>query len=171
MRYLGMNGNVYAPFKDQRVRHAICIAIDRDAMVKGLYGNAAYPGLGIIPPGVAGFDPDLGADHYDPERPRSCWPMPAIRTARACRPIKITSTEPNKNDLAYYASQLNKVLGMQIEIEVVERGNFIKSMNAGEVAFFPWGWSADYKDALTFLNPMWYSTLEVQPAALVERRL
>ena len=38
-------------------------------------------------------------------------------------------------------------------IEVVERGNFIKSMNAGEVAFFPWGWSADYKDALTFLDP------------------
>ena len=158
MGYLGMNGNVYPPFKDVRVRQAVCIAIDRDAMVKGLYDNAAYPGLGIIPPGVAGFDATRAPIAYDPELAKKLMADAGYPDGKGLPPVKITSTEPNKNDLAYYASQLNKVLGMPIEIEVVERGNFIKSMNAGEVAFFPWAWSADYKDALTFLNPMWYST-------------
>lgn len=157
MQYLGMNGTVYKPFADPRVRHAVCIAIDRDAMVKGLYENAAYPGLGIIPPGVAGFDPNREPIKYDPELAKQLLAEAGYPNGEGMPPVKITSTEPNKNDLAYYASQLNKVLGMQIEIEVVERGNFIKGMNAGEVAFFPWGWSADYKDALTFLNPMWHS--------------
>ncbi|MCB1493078.1 MAG: ABC transporter substrate-binding protein [Rhodobiaceae bacterium] len=157
MQYLGMNGTVYPPFADKRVRHAVCIAIDRDAMVKGLYENAAYPGLGIIPPGVAGFDPNRAPIKYDPEAAKALMAEAGFPNGEGLPPVKITSTEPNKNDLAYYASQLNKVLGMPIEIEVVERGNFIKSMNAGEVAFFPWGWSADYKDALTFLNPMWHT--------------
>jgi ABC-type transport system substrate-binding protein len=46
---------------------------------------------------------------------------------------------------------------MQVAPKVVERATFIKAMNAGEVAFFPWGWTADYPDAMTYLGEMWYS--------------
>ena len=158
MQYLGMNANVYEPFKDIRVRQAVCIAFDRDAMVKGLYENAAYPGLGIIPPGVAGFDPTRAPIAYDPDLAKKLLAEAGFPDGKGLPPLQISSTEPNKNDLAYFASQLNKVLGMPIEINVVERGSFIKAMNAGEVAFFPWGWSADYRDALTFLDPMWVSS-------------
>jgi hypothetical protein len=31
-------------------------------------------------------------------------------------------------------------------------------MNAGQVAFFPWAWTADYPDALTYLGDMWYGS-------------
>ena len=68
------------------------------------------------------------------------------------------STAPFKDELTYYANQLNRVLGMQVEVNVVERATHIKAMNAGEVAFFPWGWTADYPDAMTFLGDCWYST-------------
>jgi peptide/nickel transport system substrate-binding protein len=47
---------------------------------------------------------------------------------------------------------------MQVEVNVVERATHIKAMNAGEVAFFPWGWTADYPDAMTFLGDCWYSS-------------
>ena len=40
IRYMGMNQNLYAPFKDKRVREAICLSFDREALVKGLYGGA-----------------------------------------------------------------------------------------------------------------------------------
>ena len=31
-------------------------------------------------------------------------------------------------------------------------------MNAGEVALFPWGWTADYTDAAYYLAQMWHGS-------------
>ena len=156
IRYLGMNQGLYEPFKDIRVREAICIGIDRDGMVKGLYGGAAFPLYGQITPGVAGYNPELSAIPYDPERAKQLLADAGYPNGEGLPPLKVTSTEPNKNELAYYASQLSSAFGMPVEVEVVERGSHIKNMNAGKVAFFPWGWSAGYPDALYFLSQVWY---------------
>lgn len=156
IRYLGMNQNLYEPFKDIRVREAICIGFDRDAMVKGLYDGAAFPLYGQVTPGVAGYNPDLPAIPYDPERAKQLLAEAGYPGGQGLPPVKVTSTEPNKNEITYFASQLQSVLGIPVEPEVVERGTHIKRMNAGEVPFFPWGWSAGYPDALYFLSQVWY---------------
>ncbi len=57
------------PFADQRVREALSIAIDREAILERLYVGAG----GALPsffsgPGTVGFVDDLKADPYDPER-------------------------------------------------------------------------------------------------------
>lgn len=156
IRYLGMNQTQYEPFKDIRVREAVCLAFDRDAMIKGLYGGAAFPLAGQVTPGVAGYNPDLKPIPYDPDRAKALLAEAGFPGGEGLPAIKITSTEPNKNDITYLASQLKDVLGMPVEVEVVERGTHIKKMNAGEVAFFPWGWSAGYPDALYFLSQVWY---------------
>lgn len=156
IRYLGMNQNLYEPFKDIRVREAICIGFDRDAMVEGLYDGAAFPLYGQVTPGVAGYNPDLPAIPYDPERAKKLLAEAGYPNGEGLPPIKVTDTEPNKNDITYYANQFSSVLGMPVEVEIVERGSHIKRMNAGEVPFFPWGWSAGYPDALYFLSQVWY---------------
>jgi oligopeptide transport system substrate-binding protein len=156
-RYLGMNQNLYAPFKDKRVREAISLAIDRDAMIKGLYGGAGFPLNGVITPNVAGYDPNnVPPLKYDPERAKKLLAEAGFPDGKGMPPIDITCTAVFKDELAYYASQLNKVLGMQVNVNVQERASFIRAMNAGEVAFFPWGWTADYPDAMYFLSQMWY---------------
>jgi len=62
-----------------------------------------------------------------------------------------------KDELTYYANELNRTLGMQVNVNVVERATFIRAMNAGEVAFFPWGWTSGYPDAMYYLQQMWHS--------------
>jgi len=156
IRYLGMNQKLYEPFKDARVRKAVCLAIDTDAMIKGFYGGAAYPLYGQITPGVAGYNPDIPKISYDPERAKTLMAEAGFPDGKGLPPVKISSTAPFKDELAYYANQFKTILGMPVEVEVVERGNLIKSMNAGEVPFFPWGWSAGYPDALYFLSQVWY---------------
>lgn len=156
IRYLGMNQTLYPPFKDRRVREAICLAIDREAMVKGLYGGAAFPLHGQITPGVAGFNPALKPVPYDPARARQLLAEAGFPGGKGLPPVKITSESTFKDELAYYADQFKKVLGLPVEAEISERGTHIKRMNAGEVAFFPWGWTAGYPDAMYFLSQVWY---------------
>jgi oligopeptide transport system substrate-binding protein len=156
IRFLGMNQNLYEPFKDIRVREAVCRAIDREAMVEGLYDGAALVLHGQITPGVAGFNPEVQTFGYDPERAQALIAEAGFAGGAGLPPVKITTTAPFRSEVAYYADQLDQVLGMPVEIEIVERGAHISNMNAGEVAFFPWGWSAGYPDALYFISQVWY---------------
>jgi peptide/nickel transport system substrate-binding protein len=156
INYLGMNQKLYAPFQDEKVREAICLSIDTGAMVKGLFGGAAFELAGQVAPGVGGANPELPPPVYDPAAAKKLMAEAGFADGKGLPPVKLSTTEPNKDQAQYLVSQFKKVLGMPVEVEIVERATFIKSMNAGEVPFFPWGWSADYPDAMTFLGDIWY---------------
>jgi peptide/nickel transport system substrate-binding protein len=156
-RYIGMNQNLYAPFKDKRVREAVSLSINRDALIRGLYDGAAFPLNGVITPGVAGFNPDMPALKYDPERAKKLMAEAGFPDGKGLPPVDISATANYKDEMTYYANQLNRTLGMPVNVNIVERATFIKAMNAGEVAFFPWGWTADYPDGFNYLSQLWYS--------------
>jgi oligopeptide transport system substrate-binding protein len=158
INYLGMNQALYAPFKDKRVREAVSLALDRPAMMKGLWGGAALPLNGQVTPGVAGYNPALPELKYDPERAKKLLAEAGYPGGKGLPPIEITSTEPSKDELAYYANQFKRVLGWDVTVKVAERATHIRQMNAGEVAFFPWGWTAGYPDAMYYLSQVWYSS-------------
>ncbi len=157
INYLGMNQNLYAPFKDKRVREAVSLALDRPAMMKGLWGGAALPLNGQVTPGVAGYTPGLPELKYDPARAKQLLAEAGYPDGKGLPPIEIVSTEPSKDELAYYANQFKRVLGWDVTVKIAERATHIRQMNAGEVAFFPWGWTAGYPDAMYYLSQVWYS--------------
>ncbi|MCK5516478.1 MAG: ABC transporter substrate-binding protein [Desulfobulbaceae bacterium] len=157
VQYLAMNQNRYEPFKDIRVREAISIAYDRAAVIKGLFAGAAYPLYGFVTPDFPGSNPDLKPIKYDLERARKLLAEAGYPGGKGLPALKISATPSRKQELAYLADHYKKVLGLPIEVQVLERGNFIKAMNVGEIALFPWGWTADYADAATFLDDMYYS--------------
>lgn len=154
--YLGMNQTLYAPFKDKRVREAVSLAIDRNGMIRGLYGGAAFALNGVMTPGMPGFNPALPELKYDPERAKKLMAEAGYPDGKGLPPIDISGTEAFKDEITYYANQFNRVLGMPVNVKLVERATHLRSMNAGEVAFFPWGWTADYPDAAYYLSQMWY---------------
>jgi oligopeptide transport system substrate-binding protein len=154
--YLGMNQNLYAPFRDIKVREAVSLAIDRNAMIRGLYGDAAFPLNGVVTPGMPGFNPALPELKFDPERAKRLMAEAGFPEGRGLPPVEVSGTEAFKDELTYFANQFNRVLGMPVTVKLVERATHIRSMNAGEVAFFPWGWTADYTDAAYYLSQMWY---------------
>jgi ABC-type transport system substrate-binding protein len=156
INYLGMNQTKYEPFKDKRVREAVSLAIDREGYVKGLKGGTGLPLYGSITPGIAGYAP-VPKIPYDPERAKQLLAEAGYPGGKGLPPIDIQATPVEKDDLAYFADQFKKVLGMDVSVKVVERATHIKQLNAGEVAFFPWGWTADYPDGLYFLSQLWDS--------------
>lgn len=155
-QYIGMNKALYPPFEDKRVREAVCRSFDRDAIVSGLYEGAAVPLLGLVPPKSPGYSADVKGVGYDPERAKALIAEAGYPGGKGLPAVKMQTTEPNRNFNLYLASQFQEVLGMPVEVEIVERKTLIAAMNAGEVPFFHWGWTADYPDALTFLGEIWY---------------
>jgi len=157
VQYLGLNQNLYPPFKDRRLREAISLTVNRDALVKGLYGGAAIALYGSVTPGVPGFDPEVPKIPYDPERARKLLGEAGFPGGKGLPAVDLQSTAPFKDEVAYLANQLKKELGMDVRVQLVERGTFIKAMNEGQVPFFSWGWTADYPDGAYFLSQMWHS--------------
>ncbi len=155
--YLGMNQGAFAPFRDRRVREAFCISLDRAAMVRGIFGGLGQPLHGQITPGVAGHNPDLPAIRFDRDRARRLMAEAGFPEGRGFPPLAITAITSNRTESAYIADQLRQVLGITVDVSVLERGTFLRLLNAGEVPFFHWGWTAGYPDAMYFLSQVWHS--------------
>ena len=68
-----MNQNLYAPFKDKRVREAISLSIDRNGHGRGpLWRRGASLLNGVVTPGMPGYNPSAaGAQITIPSAPRS----------------------------------------------------------------------------------------------------
>jgi ABC-type transport system substrate-binding protein len=157
VRYLAMNEALYPPFRDKRVREAVCLSLDQQEMIEGLYGGAAIPLNGQIVEGVGGYDASLRPIPFDPKRAAALFVEAGHAGGAGMPPLGLTTTGPNKNQHLYFASQLADVLGWKVDVDIVERGTMLKMMNSSQVAFFAWGWTADYPDGLNFLQQLWHS--------------
>ena len=79
-------------------------------------------------------------------------------------PITIAGWPEIKDLVTYYAAQMKTVLGMPITPDIIERVTWIKSVNAGEVAFFPSRWTGSYNDPAVYLDDIWHSKSGVNRA-------
>jgi len=156
VRYLSMNSALYEPFKDKRVREAICLSLDQQEQIDGLYQGAAVRLNGQITEGVAGFNPDLPAIPYDPDKAKTLLAEAGFAGGAGLPPVKLTTIEPSKAQHLYFASKLDETLGFKTEVEILERGAMLAGMNSQQLPFFAWGWSAGYPDGLYFLEDLWY---------------
>jgi peptide/nickel transport system substrate-binding protein len=66
-----MRMDPYPPLDDIRVRQAICMAMDRDAIAEKIFAGYAKPATQLITPDVIGYNPDIPLWPYDPEAARA----------------------------------------------------------------------------------------------------
>jgi peptide/nickel transport system substrate-binding protein len=67
--YLAFNYRIQE-FRDQRVREAMSLAFDRQAIAEAFYPPGAIPAATMLPPSLWGHNEDIAVDDYDPERAR-----------------------------------------------------------------------------------------------------
>ncbi|HRQ82953.1 MAG TPA: ABC transporter substrate-binding protein, partial [Azospirillaceae bacterium] len=156
-RFLAMNADVYPPFADPRVRAAVSMALDRQAVIDGVYGGLAAAPRGF---GVASFtgETNAGIVHkYDPDEGRRLLAQAGYPGGVGLPPIEFTVIDFSRIEGAYYADKLVKELGMPATLKVMERAAMISAANAGRLGLFIGGWTADFPDPLTYLEPIWHS--------------
>ena len=77
--YLGFNVDK-PPFDNEQLRQAIGYAIDKDRIIENFYPEGSIAADQFLPPGIPQVQEGAETFTYDPRRPRSCSPRPAIPT-------------------------------------------------------------------------------------------
>lgn len=141
--YLSFNLNK-APFDNAKVREAISVAIDRQALVDTIKSGVGQPADAIIAPDVFGYY-STGVPEYNPERARELL-------ADAGYPDGFSTTlwvNDNQGSIELCSAIMAMLMdvGIEIELKTSEFGSYISSTSAGEHDIACFGWTTSSGDA------------------------
>jgi ABC-type transport system substrate-binding protein len=156
----GMNQTVQPAFKDRRVREALALAFDRKLISQVLLQGTVEPGRSIIPAAVYTMDTaSLKGPGYDPDRAKKLlseagFPdgkgFPALELVSRPQQVYVKASEA-------VAAQLQKNLGIAVQVRSVEWGKYVKDTNARIVPFFLHAWTAEYLSPQYFFGDLIHS--------------
>jgi len=152
--YIGFN-TAMPPFDDRNVRRAFAYATNKKAIADIVYNKTVIPAVGILPPGMPGYDPDLEGLAYDPNRALEEMTESTYGDASELPPITLTVTGAETGEML--AAIYQEALGVDIQVEVVDWGVFLNGLDAQRYQMFSLGWIADYPDPQNFLDLLFHT--------------
>jgi len=147
-------------FADPRFREAIVRAVDRDAIVRAIYGAAAQRLDGLIPNGVPGFQPGACGDRcvYNPERAKAL-----VAEAFGGQPapeVAIDFDDTGTQRAVADAMQANlRAVGISSVLRPHAFADYLKFAVSGQQEIFRLGWIGAYPTPDAFLYPLFRSGL------------
>lgn len=146
--------NTREPFTDPLVRKAFKMAVDSDAYVDSVRQGAGLPALSWIPPGMPGYNPDIGMDYaFDPAGAKELLSEAGYPDGEGLPDITVTiaDTQAGRLTVEFLQEQLRVNLGVSIEIEILESATYEDRYLASDFQFVLGGWGADYADPENWL--------------------
>lgn len=143
------------PLRDQRVRQAINLAVDRAMILRRLMGGRGTLAAGVIPPSLDGYNPSLGAYPYDTARARAL-----LREAGYPNGIDIELWTSQSEQFPRIAQTIQAYLArVGIRVKLVQRdaSSMREAARNGKTDIALKDWYADYPDAENFLYPLLHS--------------
>ncbi|MBI1851710.1 MAG: peptide ABC transporter substrate-binding protein [Planctomycetes bacterium] len=140
------------PFDDPRVRRALSLAIDRDALVRHVTRAGERPATSFVPPLVPGYDPPTTSFvRFDPATARAC-----LAEARLSSPLDVeilyASADVNREVALALQDQWSRQLGARVRLRNQEWKVYIQSTKSCDYDVARSSWIADYPDAESFLD-------------------
>jgi peptide/nickel transport system substrate-binding protein len=146
-----------APFADPRVREAVDLALDRQALAAAALGGHAQVASQLVPAAVSGFDPEARATMRDLARARRL-----LADAGYPDGLAITLDGPNnryprdRELLAAVAAQLAEA-GIEVRPNALDKRDFFALVDAGRSSFHLVGFACEAGDAGDALDQLAYS--------------
>lgn len=137
-------------YRSREVRRALSLAIDRDAIVAGVYGDTKDPATGIVPRGMRGYVPDACAVCVrDVERASQI-----VAAAFGSKPPRIAIdhlNDPASRAVARAIGNQLKEIGFDAVLRAHAPGDYLKVLREGRHDFAQLGWLADVPSPDGFL--------------------
>jgi ABC-type transport system substrate-binding protein len=150
--YLGFNTSK-PPFDDPRMRQAVAYALDKQALLAAA-GVRGAPAAGLLPPGIAGYDPSLQPYPYDPARARQLFVAAGGRPGLPVTLLTIAAggtVQQGMTDATVGVVQRAlAAVGFSVTIQKDSWQDYYRDLAAGKANLFQAAWLADYPDPQDF---------------------
>jgi len=142
------------PFDDARVRLAVGLAVDREAITRDVLRLGQIPAHHVVPPGLPGYERPPSALGFDPERARTLLAESGYPGGAEFPSVGIlyNTNESHKQIAELVADQLRRELGIEVHAYNQEWQAYQASTLAGDYDLARAGWIGDYLDPNTFLD-------------------
>ncbi len=161
------------PLDDERLRQALALATDRQALADGILQGCVSPAAGgLVPPGMPGHTPGIALP-YRPERARQLLAEAGYPGGRGFPPLRALAFRAVEAHCHYLRAQWREQLGIEVAWDILEWPDFLTQLRSRPPAVFTAIWTADYPDPETFLrvsrNDHWAGWQHAGYNALVEQ--
>ncbi|GAK12416.1 glutathione ABC transporter substrate-binding protein [Geomicrobium sp. JCM 19039] len=155
MDYVGFNTQV-EPFDDVRVRQAIALAIDHEAIVEGLFEGYGSVADSPINDRVFGYHEDLDAPEYDPERAAELLAEAGYEDGFE---TSIWTSDINSNYvfIAEIVQDQLTDIGINADVQIMEWATFLETTGNGDHEMQVAGWTTVTADADYGLYPLFHT--------------
>src|SRR6185369_9552032 len=144
--WLIMN-NGKAPLDSPLVRKALSRAIARQALIRDIASGVGKPATSFIPPGMPGFQADLGKDiDFDPAAAKALLQQAGYGAGgKAFPPLRFRfgTTTANQTRAEFIQAQLKQNLGIDIQLDSMESKAYQAAYKDKDYDLAWGGWGAD----------------------------
>jgi len=160
------------PLDDLRVRQAICMAVDRDALARQIFGGYATPANSLVTPGIIGYNPNIPVFPYDPEVAKALLAEAKAAGTPIDRQITLygrTGIYPNATEAMEAVALWLTNIGLNVKVEMQEVSawrevNLTIPVPPGRVGIIQSSHGNDFGDAIFTIQvyygpygpPEWY---------------
>jgi peptide/nickel transport system substrate-binding protein len=152
--YIGLN-NTKPPLDNEKVRQAIAMGINRQAIVDKFYPAGSLVASHFTPCAIPGGCEGEEWYKFDLDAAKKLLAESGVAT-----PIKMRVSYrdvvrgylPTPSKVAEEIQAQMKALGIELTIDQQESGTFLDNTFKGNEEVFLLGWGADYPDAINFLD-------------------
>ncbi|WP_247872133.1 ABC transporter substrate-binding protein [Azospirillum sp. TSO35-2] len=161
MRVVALDPRRVPAFADLRVRRAMSLLIDRQAMAERFFRGVAAVHNGVVPPALLANE-RLEPLAYDPTRARQLLEEAGFPEGRGIDPFTVNVIPEYRREFVYYVSQWNNA-GIPAKLVMSPRQEFIARSRRRDYDAFLFGWTATYPDPMNFLDELFTSRSRFNP--------
>ena len=146
--------NTMPPFDNATIRQAFAYATDKVTLAHGVFQDTVLPAQTILPPGMAGYQPDDSGIPYNPTMAKTLWQSvyPANNNSSSTlTPVPtITFSYPDSLVSQQEATSLQHMwesaLGIQINLQPIEQTAYDDERAKKQIQFGFVQWNAEIPD-------------------------